>query len=417
MLCAGSVSAQADLPNDDNQWSFEGGVAHKIFEFCLTYDLDALDFFGQTYTQDFEFDAVDDESGETIKKTGTWKVVVDDDMCHHLQYEIDEIKDRGGLRFQEKRLDLSRWLPGQFGTLDVGEILFDEGVICIDDLKYGSGVPVQAEWNHQLLIYAAGFWDNIASHLWKSPQKPRFRIIIRQPRNMAGGGSWEISYEDLMLFMIDVKRAGARTYDKNAKRTPGEKQCCYCRAAAAGTCRAYDEFNLAKFGQTFDSIEEADGDIELADPETMDPKVRAKILQQAAGLKQWLNRLHARAINDELSGSHSDVVKAVAGRKGHRKWTDEAAAEAWLDKLVPADKDIFKPQQIVSPAMAEKLIGQKIITEEPANPPKRKPKKPPIICPLIVQDEGKPVLVAVSDPRPRLESYVERFTEFSEEDE
>lgn len=415
MVCAGSVAAEAREPNDDNQWSFEGSVAHKIFELCLSYDLDAFDFFGQTYTKDYEYDAVDEESGEPLRKTGMWTTVVDETMCDHLQPIIDEIRDIGGEQFFEMKLKLDRWLPNQFGTGDVGIILFDQNLVWIRDLKYGSGVPVQAEWNYQLLIYLLGFWDNIVEKRWNKAEKPRFRITIDQPRNMGGGGSWEISYEDLMLFGVDVKRAGARTYDDKAPRVPGDKQCGYCRAAANGHCKAYDEFNLAKFGATFDSIEEED--VTLADPETMDAELRAKILKMAPGLRQWLNRLHAMAINDELAGKHSGILKAVAGRKGHRKWKDAAAAEAWLDSHVPDDKDIFKPKEIVSPAMAEKLIGQKILTQEPATPPKRKPKKPPIICELIEQDEGKPVLVPVSDDRPRLEAYAERFTEYDDEAE
>ncbi len=415
VVCAGSVAAEANEPNDDNQWSFEGGVAHKIFELCLSYDLDALDFHGQIYTKDYTYEAVDEESGEAVEKTGTWAVTVDDAMCEHLQEKIDELRDLGGKQFYEQRLDLGRWLPGQFGTLDVGVILEDQGLIIIDDLKFGAGVPVQAEWNFQLLIYAGGFWDQVASKVWTRPEKPRFRIVIYQPRNMGGGGSWEISYEELMLFMLDVKRAGARTYDENAPRVAGDKQCGYCKAAAAGKCKAYDEFNLAKFGATFDSIENEEDT--MPDPETMDIDTRAKILKGAAGLRQWLNRLHAAAINDELSGKHSTILKAVAGRKGHRKWSDPVAAEEWLNEIVPADKDIFKPQEIVSPSGAEKLLGQKILMHEPATPPKRKPKKEPIICPLIEQPEGKPVLVPISDPRPRIEAYHERFSEYDNDED
>ena len=107
-------------------------------------------------------------------------------MADALQPGIDQILEYSGKMFVEERLDLGRWMPGQFGTLDCG--IAGEELIVISDLKYGSGVPVQAVKNTQQMIYALGFWDQFARHITDAKQ---FLIIIDQPRNAGGGGEWQ----------------------------------------------------------------------------------------------------------------------------------------------------------------------------------------------------------------------------------
>jgi len=385
--CPGSVAAQADEPDDANVWSAEGTVAHRIFEKCLKFGLEAYDFIGQTLSADgFEFE-------------------IKDDMADHLQPIIDDIRDFGGDQYYEKRIKLDKWMPGQFGTLDVGIIApkLKKPLISIEDLKYGAGVPVDPEHNAQLMIYGAGFWENIARHVWPHKEKPTFRFVIHQPRNMGGGGTWECSYYELMMFMDEVKRAAAKTYDKHAPRIAGDKQCGYCKAAMNGHCAAYDAFNLKKFGAKFDDVNGEAGkkDVKLPDPDKMDAEMRANILRQAPGLRQWLNRLHADHLNDCLSGRPGGGLKAVAGRKGRRAWKNEDFAEEMLLEEGIAE-DSIHVTKVVSPAVAEKLLGKGGRAK---------------INALCDQPDGKPVLVPESDERPAIEAYHERFDEFSDENE
>ena len=46
-----------------------------------------------------------------------------------------------------------------------------------------------------LMLYALGFWWNVARHVSKATQ---FLIRIDQPRCAGGGGEWRISLEDLL---------------------------------------------------------------------------------------------------------------------------------------------------------------------------------------------------------------------------
>ncbi len=390
MRCAGSVEAEELEPNDENQWSAEGTVAHFLFERCLKLGFEMSDFLGKSFTQ------------------GKFTFKCDDDMVEYLQPIIDEILDTPGQHFYESKVDLSRWLPDQFGTLDVGILQVKRGWIIIRDLKYGGGLPVRAEMNYQLMIYAAGFWDCVAKHVWpKGADKPMFKIIIDQPRNDAGGGEFKISYEDLMDFMETVADAGEKTYPDYYKngvvpRTAGDKQCSYCRAAQNLHCRDYDEWNLKKYGAKFDDYQNGKAGPKLPDPLKMDPDVRARILDMAPSLNQWIKRLHADAINDCLAGRPSGGKKAVEGSKrGPRRWKDEAAAEAWLDKNLPPDAELFE-MKLISPTKAQPFLGKG---------------GKALLAPHVVQADPKPILVPLNDPRKALETVDEKFSDFGDDDD
>lgn len=410
MNCAGSVAAEAVEPDEGSMWAAEGTVAHKVLEHCLRFGLDAHDFYGRKYVI-----RETDDDGNQKPNTKEFEITVDDEMVEFLQPVIDDILDTPGEHFYENRVSLDLWLPGQFGTLDVGILQPDRNRIIIRDLKYGRGLPVRAEDNAQLKIYAAGFWRYYAKAKWPKGKKPDFLIIIDQPRNEGGGGEWLISYDDLMDWMEDVAEAGARTYDENAPRTPGAKQCGYCKAAQHGHCRAYDKWNLKQIGAKFDHFQKGAKPPSL--PEKMDPDVRARILDLAPTIKQWLARLHADAINDALAGRPCGGKKAIAGRAGIRAWANEEAALEFLDKHVPEDKSIYQPRKLLSPAGAEKVLGRKLLIEEPQRKSKSRALRPPLIVgELITQPPGKPTLVPESDPRPKIAAYKERFDEFSDDD-
>lgn len=385
MRCAGSVEAELLEPNDENQWSAQGTVAHKLFERCLKFGFEMQDFLGQKFQQ------------------GKFSITCDEEMVEYLQPIIDEILDMPGRHFYENRVDLGRWMPGQFGTLDVGILQIKRGYIIIRDLKYGTGLPVRAEDNYQLMIYAAGFWDKFAKALWPAgAPKPKFRIVIDQPRNDAGGGDWEISYDDLMDFMEEVADAAEKTYAKDAKRTPGDKQCGYCRSAQNHHCREYDSWNLKKFGSKFEDYQKGKPEPKLPAPEKMDPTVRARILDMAPALSQWLKRLHADAINDCLAGRPGGGKKAVMGaRRGKRMWKDEDAAAEWLDSVLPPQAKLYE-EKLISPTLAQKFLGKG---------------GKALLKPHVNQSDPKPMLVPETDPRPAIEAYNERFSDYDDEED
>ena len=56
--------------------------------------------------------------------------------------------------FIEQTVKFDEYVPEGFGTSDV--IIISDGLMDVVDLKYGKGVPVSAEGNPQMKLYALG---------------------------------------------------------------------------------------------------------------------------------------------------------------------------------------------------------------------------------------------------------------------
>lgn len=76
----------------------------------------------------------------------------------------------------EQRLDFSEWVPDGFGTGDF--VIIADGTMEVCDLKYGKGVPVSANNNKQMMLYALGAIAEF--NFLYDIQKVRMTII--QPR-------------------------------------------------------------------------------------------------------------------------------------------------------------------------------------------------------------------------------------------
>ena len=163
MRCPGSVALCDEAPErESSEYAAEGTVAHHVREMCLRFGLEPEDFIGQQIGAD------------------GYSFTVTEDMADHLRPGIEFVRERKGKVYNEYQVRFDRWLPGQFGTLDVGITAPDE--IIINDLKYGAGKPVSAKENEQLMIYALGFWDNVARH---ETDATDFLLVVDQPRARA----------------------------------------------------------------------------------------------------------------------------------------------------------------------------------------------------------------------------------------
>lgn len=373
MGCAASVRRIAALGIEEERTSIfaaEGTAAHWVREQCLEFGFEPYDFIGTKIQADgFEF-------------------VCDDEMADHLQPGIDRAREFDGQVFIEHRVDTTPWVGPdddgnpQGGTVDCGIIPYDDdGEFILDDLKYGRGIPVQAVRNKQQMIYALAFWNQFGRY--RSDAK-RFRIIIDQPRNGAGGGEWVVSLEDLLAFGEKVKAAADATRDPNAPCTPSEDACMWCPLTQVdGACPEHEEWKLDMLGLEVEDLD-ADDEPVMLDIEGINPKRRRYINQHAHILRKWLDRLHADEIADVLENGPANGVKAVAGRMPPRKHADEDASEAWLRKRGLPDEKIFT-QKLISVAQLDKTLGKGIFPKS-----------------LVDQGVPKPVLVPIEDDRPAL---------------
>lgn len=370
LRCPGSVNFIDALDEADEAGTAadEGTILHSFCEDALRQEKDAYAFVGETRT----FNKV--------------TLTLDEDLAEMVQSGLDYINDIPGDLYIEKRINLDRWMPGQFGRLDVGVI--GKRIITLFDWKWG-GIPVSPIENEQEMIYALGFWDNIARHISKAT---KFRLVIWQPRAPGGGGEWEIELDELLAFGEMVRKAASETYDENAPCIPGPKQCLYCPGAKTMKCREYAAYNLALVATEFDDFEES---MEMGIPPRlsleMTPERRSYILEHRDMFTKFLDRLHAQALEDALAGRPTPGLKPVYGRNPPRKWGNAEEAEGALVKALGEDAYTKK---IISPTQAEKELPKSMYEK---------------VKPFVDHGQPKPTLVSEKDNRPAIPPLADMF--------
>lgn len=374
MLCPGKHLADVGYEEEPREYSAEGTFAHTIREECLTTGVDADSFIGRT---------------ETVEGfTFTW----DRAGASALQPGIDRIRDAGGTWFFEQRVSMENWINDMWGTLDAGGILPD--LIIIDDLKFGRGTQVDAKRCVQLMLYAVGFWYEIARH---HTDTRRFLLRIDQPRIPGGGSEWETTLEELLAFMDEAVEAAILALDPNAPRHASAKACAFCNVARNGDCYELDRFVLDLLGLDFDDLDYSTGVLRLASPEKLDPERRQRLLENSRVIKNYMDTIYKTALRDATQGDPCPGYKAVE-TIGDREWEDPEQAEKFLLEKIPK-KDCYT-QKLISPAQAENTLGTRNWLQAEK---------------LITRRPGKPALVPLSDPRPELIPVINLFDDLDAE--
>ena len=129
----------------------EGTLAHEIAELYLS-----LDVLGTIDNEDFQESIAAKMGNDLFKEEMLEFVSMYTDYC---KAEFDEAKtnDECAIIEIEQKLDLTRYVPESFGPADC--VVISNGTLEIIDLKYGKGVPVYADYNKQLMLYALGALD------------------------------------------------------------------------------------------------------------------------------------------------------------------------------------------------------------------------------------------------------------------
>lgn len=377
MRCPGSVNFIENLDEPDSAGVFadEGTILHSFAEDCLNKGLDPFDLVGEQRTY----------NGYSYKLT--------EDDAQGILDGLEVIDDIPGELLVEKRVDLSRWMPDQFGTCDIAVI--GKKRVTIADWKFGFKAVSPVE-NEQLMAYALGMWDNFARDLIPKEYHPdvMFKLFIFQPRAPGGGGEWEVSLTDLLSYGEKLRALMRKVADPKAPRCAGlwcEGN--YCPGVKNRQCPEYDKFNLDMLVQDFDDLDdEVVNDLPMRLPRMVTPERRSHIIKHAPMIQKWLERLHAEMLDDALKGRPTPGFKAVEGRSPPRKWTDKTEAEEALVLLAPPKK-VFT-QRLITPTQAEKVL-------KPADYVK--------LAALIDKGEKKPSLVPEEDARPALRNIAEEF--------
>ena len=273
--------------------------------------------------------------------------------------------------FVEQRVDCSRYVPECFGTCDA--LIISDGVLHICDLKYGTGVKVDAVGNDQLRIYALGALE-MFSCLYEIST---VRMSIFQPR-LSHCDTWELPVDELLKWADEVLVPAARQAWNGEGEFKAGEHCRFCKAKS--NCRKRAEYNLELARYDFEP------------PATLDNIEIAAVLAKADELVSWVTDVKEYALRQALSGVTYDGFKVVEGRS-NRKYTDENAV---VEAVKSSGFDPYEHSVLGITAMSA-LLGKKKFNE--------------LLGGLVEKPQGKPTLVPTSDKRPAIHTANEDFKE------
>ena len=346
--CAGSVAAEAGLPNTSSPFAEEGTRAHDLAELALTNGDAALDHFA------------DQEMAGFVRV--------------YTEY-VQRLSVGADLVMIEERVNYSDWVDGGFGTADA--VILNGQHIHVVDLKYGMGVPVSAENNPQGMLYALGAYAAV-SHIVDIKS---VTISIVQPR-LDSISEWTITIPDLLRWADWVSLRAEATKEADAPRAPGEKTCRWCKAKH--NCGALLKATTDALMVEFDDLDN------MPNPDTLTEEQIGAALAAKSLIEGWLNAVASHVKERLESGLGFDGYKLVAGRSS-RSWIDESAVGSKLEGMIGDKATVTK---LISPAQAEKALGAKRKAE---------------IADFITTKSGAPSLAPESDTRPAVNVNVSDF--------
>ena len=366
LSCPPSARLERKFPDKAGEAAREGTHAHALAEAYLRRWLGELgEEESKALLRSLHRDTIyTKEMGEYVKEYV--------DLC------IEKINAAQGLALVEERLDFSRWVKHGFGTGDM--VIIGNDVLEIVDLKYGKGVPVPAEGNPQMQLYALGAIEQYGCIY----DFDHVRMSIFQPRN-GGLSTHLISVDDLLAWGEEIKPIAELAYAGKGEFRAGE-HCRFCKAAAQ--CKTLSEYNME-----LTKLEFRDADL-LTDEEV------SFVLSRVDGLVRYAEKIKTFALDEALKGHKWPGYKVVEGRS-NRKITDEAKAVKLLRKAGYNDDVIYKPLEMQGITALEKTLTKK--------------KFAALLKSVVEKPPGKPTLVPEEDERPEYDPVKAEF-EIMEED-
>lgn len=342
LKCTPSARLERQFKDEQSPYAAEGTRAHAAAEQLLTKEL-----FPDRKVAEPKFD--DKEMEIAVQRYV--------DIC--MEKVIDARKRTPDADIQvEARVDFSRWVPEGFGTGDT--VIVADDTLEIVDLKYGKGVPVSAEGNPQMRLYALGAYE--ANSLLYDIKTIRMTIV--QPR-LDSVNSDEMSIEELIAWGDSIKDTAKLAYDGEGECQAGD-HCGFCKARHL--CRALSNACLDEFykhGGKKTSL--------LLDTEV------AEVLDMADMIIKWAKDVQNYAFDQAVNeGKNWPGYKLVEGRSSRKITNAEAAAQALLNADFTAE-DIYKPQELRGITDLTKLVGKKKLTDTIGQFIEKPPGKPTLV--------------------------------------
>lgn len=378
--CPASVKLSADIPSTTSQYAEAGRLAHSIAELKAQKRFAVMS--KRTYNSQLK--KLQEDPKYLPEMDGYTDIYVETLEQHAMAFSSPpfvafESAVPVGTYTGENKPDGS---PAT-GTADCIQI--GDDTLWITDYKNGAGVPVDADHNPQMMIYALGALMLYGPIYGDTIQTVKMTIVQPALRSVS---DFEIPRAELEEWGLEVLSPGAA---KAASDDPGEPcpgdWCRFC--PCKNTCRARSYKYLAL--EAFEKAEPA-GKPGAVEPLLSDAEI-GNILARGADLLAWYKDLEAYALQACLAGKDITGYKAVAGRSA-REWDDLDSAFADLQQRGVAEAVLWERKPVTAPAL-EKAIGKKDFAVVAAD--------------HVVMRPGKPTLVPASDKRPAYEPAAAAF--------
>lgn len=364
--CTAAPRFEKQFPENTSEYAEEGRLAHAICELKVIKHF-TTQIKPRTYTAKLKKLKENPLYQDEMDKTS-------DLYLEHLTERAMQYDAKPNVA-AEVRVDFAEYVPEGFGTCDC--IMIGGDTLSITDYKHGKGVPVSAENNPQMRLYALG-----ALKRYKPVYGDGIRKVcmtIDQPRIQTEPSSETITVEELLAWGESIKPFAAKAYMGLGEFCPGE-HCRFCRGKAKCKARADQNTALEEFKDCVPQNAEKSpvlGQGVLTDAEIGDLLVRGQ------ELVKWYKDLEEYALGTILKGGAIPGWKAVAGRS-IRAFTDtdaalNAAMAAGYDKSLLYD---LKPKTLTE---LEKLMGKTDFADKLGS--------------FVTKPVGKPTLALLTDKR------------------
>lgn len=365
--CTPSARLEETIPDSSSVSAEEGTLAHSICELKLRRLFTEQGMSSQTYNRRMN----------KLKKNELYRPEMDKhtdtyvEYIQQLAYSFPAVPTVA----VEKEVSYGEYAPEGFGTADC--IIISGSECYIIDFKYGQGIPVYAEENWQLSLYALGALE--AYGMIYPIQE--VTLVIIQPR-LDNISEWKTTANYLRRWGVEFVTPRAKdAFEGKGSYCQGDWcDSGFCRAAAVCGHRAEENMSMEQ-----DYLNPVSGQYDM--PPVIDNGMVGTILERAQNLARWVKKLERYALEELVKGNSIPGWKIVEGRS-NREFTDiDKAYEALID--AGYKKELLYDQVPVSLTKAEKQVSKEDYNS--------------ILAPFIIKPKGKPTLALEGDKRPAYE--------------
>lgn len=327
LSCTPSAKLEATLPEQKRppgafDFSQEGTMAHSFAEIKLRQ------YYNQIGMEEYQNEEA------AIKATPYYNDDFEAHVDSYVLYVRSQIGE-GDTPLFEQRVDFSDWVPDGFGTADV--VILSKHSIRVIDLKFGKGIPVYAQDNPQLRLYALGAYSKFKEEF---PELKEVSYTIHQPRldSISTDGTSISKLVDWANYFVKPK--AKKAWSGAGEFLPGD-WCGFCRAKAQ--CRARSDYNTELARQEFKA------------PALLSEEEVSQVLAKAQNLKTWVTDVENFALTRAVERDIVPPGYKLTTTKTHRKIADTALAATVLVEKGMAPEIIWEAPKLKSIATLEKL--------------------------------------------------------------